>query len=133
MKSKEVIKMLLELDPTGEVEVCVGNTDIFDIVMEPAYYDGCYQRLVRDPEKAPYYDIVGGEYISEGVKICIDGMTLKSALWNNPKLPIKFLDKGYNMDRYKEAIAEHRKDAQKWADGKEERMSRLEEIRNGKN
>lgn len=123
MKSKDVIKMIQELDPTGEMDVCVGNTDIFDIVVEPAYYDGCYQRLIRDPEKAPYYDIVGGEYISEGYKMCIDGLTLKSAIWTNPDLPVKFLDGDMNMDDYKQSIEEERVKAKEFHSKREERKN----------
>jgi len=132
MKSKLVIQMLQELDPTGECEVCVGNIDIFDIVIEPAYWDGCYQRLVRDETKE-CYNIIGGEYISEGNKICIDGMSIKSALWNDPELPVKFLDDEMNMDDYKQSVEEERKEAREWADGREERKASLTKIREKQN
>jgi len=36
MKSAELIKLLQDLDPTGEVEVCVGNGGVFAVMMEPA-------------------------------------------------------------------------------------------------
>lgn len=125
MKSKDVISLLLELDPTGEIEVCVGNIDIFDISLEPAYYDGCYQRLIRDPENE-YYNIIGGEYISEGMKICIDGMALKNAIWNNPELPIKFLDKGMDMSDYKESVKVYREHARAGDKAAKERRERRE-------
>ena len=36
MKSKELIQLLQEEDPTGEVEVCVNNVDIYFLSTEPA-------------------------------------------------------------------------------------------------
>jgi len=35
MKGKELIKLLQEIDPTGEIEVSVGNIDIWDVHQEP--------------------------------------------------------------------------------------------------
>jgi len=70
MKSSEVIKLLQELDPTGEVEVSVGNVDIMDIGMLPAYYDGILQVLKKDLSKE-CYNIIGLEFKSEGSKIVI--------------------------------------------------------------
>ena len=51
MKVKDLIKQLQELDPTGEIEVCVGNSDIIDISLFPAYYDGYLQVLKKDLSK----------------------------------------------------------------------------------
>lgn len=128
MKSKELIKILLELDPTGEVEVLAGNIDILDIQREPAYWDGCYQRLMRDPSITSQYDIIGGEYVSEGDKICIDGYSLQHAIWHNPDLPVKFLDDEMNMDNYKKEIKQCRIDVRKWAEGKEKRNASWKKI-----
>ena len=53
MKSKELIRLLQEEDPSGEVEVCVQNFDILGIHTEPAYWDGSLQVLMRDASKPP--------------------------------------------------------------------------------
>lgn len=84
MKGKEVIRLLQEADPTGEIEVCVGNVDIFTIDKLPAYYDGKLQVLVRDPN-AKYYPIIGGKYVSSGWKVSITPMSITDALENDPE------------------------------------------------
>lgn len=111
MKSKEVIRMIQELDPTGEKEVCVDNVDILDIELEPAFWDGCLQRLVRDPKKAPFYDVIGGEYISEGDKISIRPYSIRDAIMQNPELPVSF--KKYNIGGVdlKEVVKKYREEA----------------------
>jgi hypothetical protein len=71
MKTKELIKQLQELDPTGEVEVCINNTsDIFTIDLLPAYYDGKLTVLKRDLTKE-CYNITGIEIKAEGQKISL--------------------------------------------------------------
>ena len=90
MKSKEVIRLILEADPTGEVEVGVGNQDIHFIDRVAAYYDGCMQVLVRDPAKAPYYDVVGVKYVSKGDKISLHTLGVKDVIWEDPDVPIDY-------------------------------------------
>lgn len=90
MKGKELIKLLQEIDPTGEIEVSVGNIDIWDVHAEPAYWDGKLQLLVHDPEKAPYYDIVGGKYVVGGSKIVISTMSITDVLWSDPEAVIDY-------------------------------------------
>lgn len=82
MKTKELIRRLQEEDPTGEVECCVGNVDIHFVSSEPAYWDGPLQVLVRDPAKAPYYDIVGAKYVKSGSKIQIHCLSITDAIGN---------------------------------------------------
>lgn len=48
MKTKDLIKLLMEEDPTGEIECCIDNQDIEEISWESAYYDGCLQIVKRD-------------------------------------------------------------------------------------
>lgn len=82
MKTKELIRQLQEADPTGEVECCVGNVDIHFVGIEPAYYDGSLQVLVRDESKSPYYNIVGGKYVRMGDKVVIHTLSIEDALFN---------------------------------------------------
>jgi len=58
MKTKELIRQLLNLDPTGEADVCVGNADIHLAERLSAYYDGPLQILERGGKQG--YDIIGG-------------------------------------------------------------------------
>lgn len=89
MKTKELIRQLQEIDPTGEIECCVDNADIFFLERIPAYYDGCLEVLQRD-EACKYYNIIGAEIRSGGDKVKIRTLSIEDALWNDPDLPIKF-------------------------------------------
>ena len=103
MKTKELIRLLQEEDPTGETEVSVGNHDIFELHTEPAYWDGKLQLLIRDPAKAPYYDIVGGKYVTKGCKIVINAMSISDVLWQDPDATVDYSELGQSADRYRES------------------------------
>lgn len=110
MKTKELIRRLQEEDPTGEEECCVGNCDIFFVEALPAYYDGCNQVLIRDPAKAPYYDIVGGKYTEKGLKISLRTMSIPDAIFENADMPVDFSDlHETRRERYEKVIEEKRK------------------------
>lgn len=79
MKTKEVIRQLMEADPSGEEEVCVGNVDIHYIESLPAYYDGSLQVLTRDPT-SKYYNITGGKYRRSGMKVVIKTLSITDAI-----------------------------------------------------
>jgi|SRR5208337_1700100 len=100
MKSKELIKQLQYLDPKGETEVSCGNHDIWTVDMEPAYYDGRLQLLIRDPEKTgKYFDIIGAKYVSKGYKIVLTSMGVTDVLWDNPDAIIEY---PFGEERYRE-------------------------------
>jgi len=69
MKTKDLIEKLQKLDPTGEIHVCIDNHDIFSVSLNPAYWDGTLQVLLRDPSKEPYYDVKGLRFVVHGNKI----------------------------------------------------------------
>jgi hypothetical protein len=85
MKSKEVIRLLQELDPDGETEVCVGNIDIHYIEHLPAYYDGTLQVLQRD-ENEDGYNIIGAKYCRKGNKLCIVPLSISDAIINDSSI-----------------------------------------------
>ena len=87
MKTKEVIRLLQECDPTGEEEVLVGNHDIHDICREPAYYDGYAQIMIRD-ESIECYNIIGARWTGKGQKISINSIGIQDAIFNNPDVPV---------------------------------------------
>ena len=103
MKSKELIRLLLAEDPTGEVEVCVNNADILDVFTAGAYYDGKLQLLIRDPAKVDCYDVVGGKYVTTGSKIVISPMSITDMLWGEPDTPVDYSELGQQADRYRES------------------------------
>ena len=90
MKSKELIQLLQEEDPTGEVEVCVNNVDIYFLTTELAGWDGCLQVLTRDHSKDPFYNITGARYVRSGSKIVLHPMSVRDVLWNSPDAVIDY-------------------------------------------
>ena len=111
MKTKDLIAELQEADPSGELEVCVENVDIFTVTTEPAYWDGRLQVLKRDPAKKPYYDVVGGKYTSKGSKVVISPMSITDLLWNDPDAEIDYSEVGSpdSAERYRKSDDETRK------------------------
>jgi hypothetical protein len=104
VKTKDLIKELQEADPTGELEVCVNNVDIFTVTPEPAYWDGKLQVLKRDPALKPYYDVVGAKYVTSGCKINIDPMSITDLLWSEPEAEIDYSDiPEHSRARYEES------------------------------
>ncbi|KKN19529.1 hypothetical protein LCGC14_0944910 [marine sediment metagenome] len=91
MKTKDVIEMLQKADPSGKLDCVVGNYDIFCAHVEPAYWDGCMQLLVRDKDNS-YYNVTGAIYTSKGVKVQIETMGIDDALCEDPELPVEVID-----------------------------------------
>lgn len=89
MKTSELIRQLQETDPSGELEVTVGKTDIHFVDKLPGYYDGCYEVLKRDPN-SDHYNIIGGEYRGGGQHVEVFTLSIKSALWNDASMPVTF-------------------------------------------
>lgn len=104
MKGKNLISLLQEIDPTGEIEVCINNVDIFDIQGEPAYYDGCLQILEWDEHER----VIGVKVTSNGMKINLAPYSMYDAIDHDPDIPINLCS---NADHHKEKIEQHRKDA----------------------
>jgi hypothetical protein len=102
MKTKELIKRLQEEDPSGELDVSVGNCDIHFVDCLPGYYDGCQQVLIRD-ENNKYYNIIGGKYNATKEKVMIHTLAFTDAIWEDHKLPIDYSDlDSERTARYKE-------------------------------
>lgn len=116
MKTKHLIRLLQEADPSGELECCVGNVDILDVSVEPAWYDGTLQVLRRDPAKEPYYNVVGADFIRTGnaEKVVIDTHSIYDAIYQNAELPVGYIDCGqqYEADLRKAVEETRRKSRQ---------------------
>ena len=107
MKTKELIRQLQELDPEGNMDCCIDNQDIYMTAIEPSYYDGCKQILIRD-SKNPYYNVIGAKVTSKGQKLNISPLNIKSALWENSDIIIEYDD--YSARSYKEEHEKIRKE-----------------------
>jgi len=88
MKTKELIKELNEIDPSGNLEVTVGKIPIHFVERLPSYYDGKLQILMHDPKKAPYYDICGGVITDKGQHVCIHMLSIQDAIYEDPELKV---------------------------------------------
>ena len=114
MKTKKLIEMLQELDPEGEIEVCIGNEDIYFADRMPAYWDGRLQVLIRD-EECEYYNIIGAKYTSSGDKIKLYPLSILEALEEDPDLPVEVIDTFINkkmqktVDRWREEAREYQR------------------------
>ena len=87
MKTKTLIAELQEADPSGEMHVTVGNTDIHFLGRQPSYYDGDVQRLIRDDDRSDY-NIIGAEFPLED-HIKIHTLPISWALLDFPELPVE--------------------------------------------
>lgn len=97
MKTKELIKKLQAADPSGELECCVGNTDIYFIETLPAYYDGALQVLVHDEvlrDKA--WSVVGAKIKRSGEKVQINTLSIEDVISDmvdeNKDFPVEIED-----------------------------------------
>lgn len=86
MKTKDLIKLLQEEDPSGELECSVWGYDVYSVEMLPAYWDGNLQVIERDERGR----VVGGKITDQGNKVVIKYMTLCDLLLDYPDLPVKF-------------------------------------------
>jgi hypothetical protein len=86
MKAKDLIKLLQDEDPTGEIECCIANSDILSVHTEPAYLDGRLQILERDHSLDPYYNIIGAKRTCRGNKIVITPYSIDDYITNDPEI-----------------------------------------------
>lgn len=110
MKSKDLIAELQKLDPSGEIEV-IADGDIYFASLEPAYYDGCLQTLIRDPALAPYYNIIGMKITGRGQKIQLHCMNMRDVIFDEDEKPLIFDLSELNdnrKERYQLAIDRYR-------------------------
>lgn len=91
MKTRILIALLQEKDPTGDLECAVGNHDILFVDRQPAYYDGPLQVLERD-QANPYYNVTGARVVRSGAKLSIVSHSITDALAENPELPVDCSD-----------------------------------------
>jgi hypothetical protein len=109
MKTKDLIALLQEADPTGEEECCIGNTDIYFVERLPAYWDGPLQVLKKNPD-TEYYSIIGAEYRRSGTKIDIKTFSINDAIFNDENLPVTYDSE--NAEKYCcDRVEKYRKEA----------------------
>lgn len=109
MKTRELIKQLQELDPTGECEVFGGDGDIYFLEKLPWYYDGRPGILIRDETRKPYYDVIGMRQITEkdGDKIYIHCLGIDDVFGENDKDDLVCEGDEYFKERARKARQEY--------------------------
>lgn len=111
MKTKELIRLLQEADPSGEIEVCVENEDIFFVEKAPAYWDGRLEILIRD-ESIKGYNVIGAKITSKGKKLRIRTLSIDDAIFESPDMPVEIDVGSPEMEkRYKKAVRKWRREA----------------------
>lgn len=129
MKTKKLIELLQEADPSGERECVVGSHDILDVSAEPGYWDGAYEVLIRE-ENNPYYNVIGAKITTKGIKVVIDTLSIKNALWDcdarGGHFPVE-IDTTYarpeSNKKYHDLVEEWRVKPRKYYESKKERKS----------
>ena len=89
MKTKALIRLLQEVDPEGETEVCVDNADIHFVERLEAYWDGRLQVLIRNPDEV-YYNVEGVRFISSGEKVRLNLLSFEDVLLNDPEARVEY-------------------------------------------
>ena len=85
MKTKDLIKKLQELDPSGEIEVVADGLPIYFAEKMPAYWDGDLPMLIQDKDLiGRCYSVIGFKYTDKGKKIMLRSMSLDDFLTDNP-------------------------------------------------
>lgn len=91
MKTKDLIRLLQEADPTGEEHCCIDNADISGVCAMSAYYDGCLQVVERVEGEADGRPL-SATRVHSGVKINISPMPISELLLDCPRLRITYND-----------------------------------------
>lgn len=92
MKSKDLIKKLQDLDPTGETEVYVGNCDILYVDLSPSYYDGRAQQFTTWQVYNEYgcSRPIAGKFRAGGEKIQIKAESFEDMAYYNEEMGLPF-------------------------------------------
>jgi len=83
MKSKELIRLLQECDPTGETEVVTTDGDIYFVAWEES--GAITELLIRDPKTKDEYNIIGSRITRRVDSICLVSISAEEALLNDPE------------------------------------------------
>jgi hypothetical protein len=82
MKTKQLIKELMEKDPSGELEVSTSYGDIYYVDRLPAYYDGKMETLIWDESNSDNRVYKGMRISAEGEKLKLKLFSLEDAIWD---------------------------------------------------
>lgn len=121
MKTRELIEQLMKADPSGELECCVNNVDIYFVAPEVGYWDGCQQVLLHDESRKPFYSIIGVRFNSKETKINLTTVDWRLAISDDPDDFIVEYDSEYTRNKY-EVIVEKERQAARDAENSVDRQ-----------
>lgn len=96
MKVKELIERLQEV--SQELDITDGDAALYKIEIQPAYYDGCFTRLIQNNS------VNGAEIVGVGLKVKLVFLSWKDVLDNNHNAIIQYDD--ISKD-YKDIVKKH--------------------------
>jgi len=103
MRTKELIAALQDADPSGEVEVCIDNQDIFFLSQEPGYHNGALERINSNSTDG----IFSASILHPEWKLCIYTMSVMDAIEGDPDMPVNYGDI-HIQNRYQAELEEFR-------------------------
>ena len=78
MKTRDLIDMLIRADPTGDQHCTVNGIDISFAEVIPGYYDGPYEKIIRDERGYA----VGGIISRQGIELRIHTREIEDAIFD---------------------------------------------------
>ena len=104
MKSRDLIKLLKEVDPEGECHIRTSGGAVLDVEKKAGYWDGMYKYIDDD-----------GNFVfsTKGDKIDVDSIDLEGWIWNGKgnenkvKFELTYLDDGKHEKEIKEKIIKY--------------------------
>lgn len=106
MKTKKLIEELQKADPSGELDVCVDNIDIYFVDIQPGYYDGCQEILIKDENNY----VIGGIINSRKDKVKLKLLPIEDAICEDPGMNVEY-NSDYAKRNHKDYIKKWRQEA----------------------
>jgi hypothetical protein len=104
MKSRDLIRFIQEIDPSGEKDVCINNMDFRIPYLSRAKDQGWYFKI--DYRNGDYYDLPEAiSYIGDGYKINISPWKPIEIFQSYPSIKTNVI--GNDKDRVREAFLEN--------------------------
>ena len=105
MKTRELVRLLQEEDPGGDLEAVIDGVPIYVVERLPAFYDGNLQMLIQDEEKNPFYNVTGYKVTSKGEKVLLRSMNIRSVLWDNPEATVDLSGlHGFSLEQWQKKV-----------------------------
>ncbi len=99
MKSSELIKRIQAIDPSGQMDVCIGNVGVTDVYTSPATEHGWYQVVNRPPNGS-----ITAKYIGQGRKLVLHTTSISEILRDYPNTEVEVV--GEDSHGYRKQVVD---------------------------